>query len=120
MPAPETAPLIAIVDDEASVRVALGRLCRAYGMSAREFASAHELVASLAERRPDCVVLDLQLPDCEGADADVWLRQQGIDLPLVVITGRDDAKTSAESVVLRKPVDAATLFAAIRNLLEAR
>lgn len=116
----ETAPplLIAIVDDEPSVRVALGRLCRAYGLSAREFGTAHELVASLADRRPDCVVLDLQLPDCEGVDADVWLRDHGVDLPLIIITGRDDAKSSSESVVLRKPVDAKTLFAAIRNTLD--
>jgi FixJ family two-component response regulator len=117
---PDAAPLIAIVDDEASVRVALGRLCRAYGMGAREFATAQELVASLADRRPDCVVLDLQLPDCDGLDADVWLRARGFDVPLVIITGRDDVKTSSESVVLRKPVDAATLFAAIGNLLESR
>jgi FixJ family two-component response regulator len=116
----DTEPLIAIVDDEPSVRVALGRLCRSYGLYAREFASAHDLVASLAERRPDCVVLDLQLPDCEGLDADVWLREHGFDLPAVIITGRDDVKTSAESVVLRKPVDAKTLFAAIRTILEAR
>lgn len=102
------------------MRVALGRLCRAYGLAAREFGSAQELVASLADARPDCVVLDLQLPDCEGMDADVWLRHQGVDVPLVIITGRDDAKTSSESVVLRKPVDAATLFAAIRNMLERR
>ena len=124
MPAPETGgePLIAIVDDELSVRVALGRLCRAHGLRAREFASAHELLAALANGPPppDCVVLDLQLPDCEGMDADVWLRHQGVDLPIVIITGRDDVKTSSESVVLRKPVDAATLFAAIRTILETR
>lgn len=116
----DTAPLIAIVDDEPSVRVALGRLCRSYGLRAREYASAHALVASLAEDRPDCVVLDLQLPDCEGLDADAWLRDRGFDLPVVIITGRDDVKTSSESVVLRKPVDAKTLFAAIRNILEVR
>ena len=117
---PGTAPLIAIVDDDASVRVALGRLCRAYGLGAREFATARALVASLADHRPDCVVLDLQLPDCDGLDADVWLREQGVALPVIIITGRDDVKTSAESVVLSKPVDAQTLFAAIQNILEAR
>jgi len=115
----DTPPLIAIVDDERSVRVALGRLCSAYGLSSREFASAHELVASLADRRPDCVILDLQLPDCEGLDADVWLRERDVQLPLIIVTGRDDAKLSSEYVVLRKPVDAATLFAAIRTVLDA-
>jgi FixJ family two-component response regulator len=111
-------PYVAIVDDDQSVRVAMGRLCRAYGMSTRELASAHALVDSLAERRPDCVILDLQLPDCDGLDADEWLRQRGIELPLIIITGRDDAKRSSEHVVLSKPMDDTTLIAAIRNVLE--
>jgi FixJ family two-component response regulator len=111
--------LIAIVDDEDSVRVALGRLCRAYGFETREFRSAHDLVASLAERRPDCVLLDLHLPDCEGLDADEWLRRRGVALPVIIITGRDDAKLASEHVVLSKPVDATTLVAAIENLVRA-
>ena len=111
-------PQIAIVDDDQSVRVALGRLCRAYGMSTRELATAHALVDSLAERRPDCVILDLQLPDCDGLDADEWLRRRGIELPpLIIVTGRDDTKRSSEHVVLPKPVDDTTLIAAIRNAL---
>ena len=113
----EASPLVAIVEDDESVRVALGRLCRAYGMGTRELATAHALVDSLAERRPDCVILDLQLPDCDGIDADEWLRHRGIGLPMIVITGRDDAKRSSEHVVLAKPVDDTTLIAAIRNLL---
>lgn len=115
---PDTAApsLIAIVDDEESVRVALGRLCRAYGFDTREFQSAHELVASLADRRPDCVILDLQLPGCDGLDADEWLRRHGVELPLIIITGRDDAKLASEHVLLAKPVDAATLLAAIENV----
>jgi FixJ family two-component response regulator len=115
-----TSPYVAIVEDDDSVRVALGRLCRAYGMSTRELATAHELVDSLAERRPDCVVLDLQLPDCDGLDADEWLRERGIELPVVIITGRDDTKRSSEHVVLPKPVDDTTLLAAIRNVLNGR
>jgi FixJ family two-component response regulator len=53
-------------------------------------------------------------------DPDVWLRERGFDVPVVIITGRDDVKTASESVVLRKPVDAATLFAAIGNILKNR
>ena len=112
-------PHVVIVDDDESVRVALGRLCRAYGMSTRELATAHALVDSLAERRPDCVVLDLQLPDCNGLDADEWLRRRGIELPTIIITGRDDTKRSSEHVVLPKPVDGTTLVAAIRNVLKS-
>ena len=117
---PETRPYNAIVEDEESVRVALQRLCSAHGLCAGTFGSAHALVASLADRRPDCVILDLQLPECDGLDADVWLRQQGVQLPVIIITGRDDAKLQSEAVVLRKPVDADTLLAEIGRVLESR
>lgn len=116
-PFAKPSPYIAIVDDDAAVRVALGRLCRAYGMCTRELATAHALVDSLAERRPDCVILDLQLPDCDGLDADDWLHQRGIDLPMIIVTGRDDAKRSSEHIVLPKPVDDTTLIAAIQTVL---
>lgn len=116
-PTTKPSPYVAIVDDDESVRVALGRLCRAYDMCTRELASARELVDSLPERRPDCVVLDLQLPDCDGLDADEWLRQRGVELPVIIVTGRDDAKRASEHVVLSKPVDDTTLLAAIRNVL---
>ena len=115
---PETQPYIAIVDDEESVRVALQRLCRAHGFCARAFDGAHALMASLTDRRPDCVILDLQLPDCEGLDADAWLEQQGVNLPIIVITGRDDATSTTGAVVLRKPVDATTLLTEIERVLE--
>lgn len=116
---PEKRPYIAIVDDEESVRIALQRLCSAHGLCVCAFASAHALVASLAERRPDCVILDLQLPDCEGLDADVWLQRQGVHLPVIIITGRDDTRPQSE-VVLRKPVDADALLGEIRRVLNAR
>ena len=115
---PETRQYIAIVDDEEPVRVALQRLCSAHGFCARAFATAHALVASLTDRRPDCVILDLQLPDCDGVDADVWMERQGVDLPIIIITGHDDAQPASGAVVLRKPVDATTLFAEIERVLE--
>ena len=115
---PETKPYIAVVDDEASVRAALERLCRAHGFDARSFATAHALVASLTDRRPDCVILDLQLPDCDGLDADAWLEQQAVILPIIIITGRDDVTPVSGAAVLRKPVDATTLLAEIERVLE--
>ena len=109
-------PLIAIVDDEESVRVALGRLCKAYGMDARTFVSVQQLFESLDSERPDCLVLDAQS----------WLREHGISIPAVMITGRDDdeirsrSQSVGASACLCKPVDAEVLLGAIRDAISSR
>jgi FixJ family two-component response regulator len=120
-------PLIAIVDDESSVRVALRRLCSAYGLGTRTFASAEELLVSLEERRPDCLVLDAHMPGIGGLAAQTSLRERGIDIPSVMITGRDDHDVRARSIsggacaYLCKPIDADLFIGAIRRAIgEAR
>ncbi len=121
----DTRPLIAIVDDEQSVRVALRRLCSAYGMSTRTFASAEEMLASLDDRRPDCLVLDAHMPGIGGLGAQTWLRERGITIPAVVITGRDDTELRDRSIAggacayLCKPIDADILIGAIERAVGA-
>ena len=59
----ESDALIAIVDDDPSVRRGLERLIRSVGWKAETFASAQEFLAHARIEPPSCVVLDLQLPD---------------------------------------------------------
>jgi len=119
-------PVIAIVDDEESVRVALCRLCNAYGLDARSFASVQQLFDSLPSRQPDCLVLDAHMPGIGGLDAQAWLREQGIRIPAVMITGRDDDSIQSRSqsigaaACLCKPVDAEVLLGAIHDAIDAR
>ena len=115
--------LIGIVDDEESVRVALGRLCRANGLRARTFATAHELFASLGSERPDCLVLDVQMPGTGGLEIHRWLRAHDVEIPVILLTGRQDDKTRARSTAvgaaacLSKPVDTVVLMGAIENAI---
>ena len=119
----DTRPLIAIIDDEQSVRVALHRLCSAYGMGTSTFASAEELLASLDDRRPDCLVIDAHMPGIGSLAAQVWLRERGIAIPAVVITGRDDHEMRARLIAggacayLCKPIDADVLIGAIQRAI---
>ena len=121
----DTRPLIAIVDDEQSVRVALHRLCSAYGLKTRTFASAEEMLASLDGLRPDCLVLDAHMPGIGGLGAQAWLRERGITIPAVVITGRDDPELRDRSIAggavayLCKPIDADALIGAIERAVHA-
>jgi FixJ family two-component response regulator len=121
----DTRLLIAIVDDEQSVRVALQRLCSAYGMTTHTFASAEEMLASLDDLRPDCLVLDAHMPGIGGLGAQAWLRERGLTIPAVVITGRDDNEMRDRSIAggavayLSKPIDADILIGAIRRAVGA-
>lgn len=123
---PISRPIIAIVDDEEPVRVALRRLCGASGLEPRAFAGAEQLFESLNDHLPDCLILDAQMPRCGGVETHARLLARGIDIPVIMITGREDGEMRAHSIAigarayLSKPIDADLLLSAIRHALGAR
>jgi FixJ family two-component response regulator len=114
---------ISIVDDEEHVRVALRRLCDAYGLPARTFASAEDFLDSLDDSRPECVIFDAQMPGLGGLEAQAVMRERGVRIPAIVITGRDNDEMRARAAALGahaylpKPVDAEVLIGAIHSAL---
>ncbi|MCX6875916.1 MAG: response regulator [Verrucomicrobia bacterium] len=112
-------PLIAVIDDEEAVRKALQRLLRSVDLRVETFSGGEEFLAALGLRRPDCAVLDLQMPEMSGFDVLQRLAASGDRLPVVVITGKYVA--SAEVFVLAggaasfllKPVNDRVLLDAI-------
>lgn len=118
-----TPPLIAVVDDEESVRKALQRLVRSAGFAVETFPSGAEFLASMEGHRPDCLVLDLHMPQVNGFEVQARLNLAGAQVPVVVITGHDtpEARTrtmeQGAKAYLRKPVDEMMLLAAINDAL---
>lgn len=116
-------PVIAVVDDEDSVRRALLRLLQSAGFQVAVFASGEEFLRSLNETTPNCVVLDLHMPDVNGFDVQEALGRDHPGLPIVIITGYDTAETKARVLqhgavaYLGKPVDAMVLLASISHAL---
>ena len=115
--------LVAVVDDEESVRRALERLLRSAGFVVETYASGAEFLLSLPEHRPACVVLDLHMPDLGGLDVQVLIARERFDVPVVVITGHDTPEsrsrvmTRGAKAYLRKPVDDKQLLAAINDAI---
>jgi FixJ family two-component response regulator len=115
----KTSLLIAVVDDEDSVRKALSRLLRSAGLREEIFAGGAEFLQSLADHKPDCVVLDIHMPGVTGFDVLDRLAETQAPPPVVVITGHDSPETyarvmSAGAVAyLRKPVNDQALLDAI-------
>jgi len=119
------AAFIAIVDDEEHVRVALRRLCAACDFNPRTFSSAQQLFDSLDREHPDCLILDVQMPGFGGLDALAWMLERGINIPAIVITGRDDEEVRVRAAALGvcaylcKPFDVEVLLGAIGDALSA-
>lgn len=121
-----TASCVALVDDEAPVRVALGRLLRLADYAVLPFASGEEFLDSLAVRVPDCVLLDVHMPGLTGLQVQARLRASALGLPVVFITASDDAEVVRNALdagglcVLRKPFSNEVLLDAVGAALKSR
>ena len=82
-------PLLAVVDDEESVRRALARMLSASHFNVEVFASGQEFLDSLRTRLPDCVILDYQMPGLTGLDVQRQLAIAQIRVPIIVVTAHD-------------------------------
>ncbi len=111
--------LIAVVDDEESVRIALRRLLRSASLNVETFSSGLEFLDSLKEHQPDCLILDLHMPQVNGFAVQARLAERSPRVPTVVITGRDSEENRGRALAggaaayLRKPVDDKALLDAI-------
>jgi len=120
-----TPPIIAIVDDDDSVRDALRQLLRAAEYDALTFASAEEFLASPRRAEADCLIVDVNLPGMSGVALVRALADAGDRTPAVLITARDDPATiellrrAGPVPRLRKPFGDAELFDVITRLLGA-
>jgi FixJ family two-component response regulator len=112
--------MIAVVDDEEIVRKALVRLLQAAGYDAHGFNSGADFLQNGSAYKPDCLVLDLQMPGLSGTDVQRALNRAGVHFPVVVITAHDSALARAECLregaiaYLCKPVDERVLLDALK------
>ena len=120
----ESDAIIAIVDDDPSARRGLERLIRSVGWKAETFASAREFLARPRTQAPNCLVLDLQLPDLSGLDLQKQMVEVGLETPIVFLTGHGSIPTSVQAMkagaieFLTKPVDEQDLLKAIQEAIE--
>lgn len=120
----ETPAIVFIVDDDASVREALGRLVRSAGLKVEAFASAEAFLNRARTDAPGCLVLDVQLPDLSGLDLQRRMVDSNNEMPIVFITGHGDIPTTVRAMkagaieFLMKPFTDDDLLSAIRHALE--
>lgn len=79
--------LILIVDDDTWYRTLLVQMLRKDGYRTAEAADGVEAIATMRERRPDAVIMDMLMPNMDGANTIVEMEQQGFSLPLIAMSG---------------------------------
>jgi FixJ family two-component response regulator len=118
-----SAPVIAVVDDDASVRRALRRLLIRAGFVVETFASIQEFLAAGHRHQTRCLILDIHLPGVTGVDLDKHLDALGSAIPVILITADDDAPTRAwaqgtgDAAYLQKPFRRQALLKVIAKVL---
>jgi FixJ family two-component response regulator len=113
------APRIAVVDDDPFVLRGLRRLLRSAGFDVDTYASGADFLNAEVDDEPDCVVLDLHMPQTTGFEVQAQLARSGRSTPVIVITGDDTPEAQSRALRLGakgyfgKPVDDEALLAAI-------
>ena len=121
---PVTEPTVFVIDDDNSLREALGRLIRSAGLQVKLFASAADFVVHDVPDVPCCLVLDVRLPGLSGLDFQAELAAANIQIPIVFMTGHGDIPMSVRAMkagaieFLTKPVRDHDLLDAIQVGLE--
>jgi FixJ family two-component response regulator len=119
-----TRPLVAVIDDDESVRESLPDLLKAFGYSSRVFSSAEAFLASDCVDDSECLILDVVMPGMNGPDLEQELLARGRQVPIIYITADPDeavrARLPEQSLTrcLKKPFRDTVLLDALRAVFE--
>ncbi|MCX6885802.1 MAG: response regulator [Verrucomicrobiota bacterium] len=110
---------VALVDDDRSVVKSLARMLRSLGYEVGAFDSAKEFLNSVEALTPDCLILDVHMPEMGGIELHTRLRAMGIRIPIVFMTAQDSshiravAEQSGNLGLLLKPFEIPALLAVL-------
>ena len=117
-------PIVYVVDDDAAIRVALGRLLSSADIDSQAFATADEFLRSDFAQRPTCLLLDVNLSVGNGFDLQSELRRRGHGFPIIFMTGFGTIPMSVRAIkagaheFLTKPFEPDTLVGLVRQALQ--
>ena len=95
MPASST---VYVVDDDRAAAASVEALMIAHGLDVEVFSSAEHFLAGFDTSRPGCLILDVRLPGMNGLDLQEAIASQGIELPIIFISGHADAELRTRAI----------------------
>ncbi|MBV8592942.1 MAG: response regulator [Caulobacteraceae bacterium] len=114
-----------IIDDDDAVRESVAFLCATAGFQAETYASPTAFLAVAANLHGGCILTDVRMPEMDGLALVRSLKEQGVALPVIVMTGHGDVPMAVQAMkegaadFLEKPFDDEVMLGAIRSSLSA-
>ena len=121
-----TEPIVHLIDDDEAVRTSVGFVLEMNDLPARTYASALEFLEVAETLKDGCIVTDVRMPEMSGLELVRRLKERGVTLPVVVITGHGDVPLAVEAMragvidFIEKPFDDEVLLRSIRMALDAK
>ena len=118
--------LIYILDDDQDVRQSLVALLESAGLNCVAFESGNDFLVRITEQAPTCAIMDIRMPGVNGLELLAIMRNRGLTLPVIVITGHGDIATAVQSMklgavdVLQKPFPEESLLNAIKSAVDGK
>jgi FixJ family two-component response regulator len=119
----EQDPIVFVIDDDRMIREGLQGLIKSVGLRVETFASAQDFLGAKRPDAPACLVLDVRMPGLSGLDLQLKLRDGGIPIPIIFITGHGDIPMSVRAMkegaheFLTKPVRGQDLLDAVHQAI---
>jgi FixJ family two-component response regulator len=123
-PKSQQKPIVFVVDDDVSARESLELLIKFSGWQPETFASAEEFLARPRVETPNCLVLDVSLPNLNGLELQKLIAMDRVDMPIIFITGHGDVPMTVQAMkagaveFLTKPIDDDALLSAIKSAVK--
>jgi two-component system, LuxR family, response regulator FixJ len=117
--------LVHLVDDDEAVRRSVGFMLKTSGFQVRAYDSGIELLKAAASLESGCILLDIRMPGMDGLEVYAALRDKGVILPVIIMTGHGDVSLAVQAMkagavdFIEKPFEKAVLLSAIDNGFEA-
>lgn len=120
----EALHLVHLVDDDEAIRRSAGFMLKTSGFHVRTYESGIELLKTASNLEPGCILLDIRMPGMDGLEVQTALRDKGVGLPVVIMTGHGDVGLAVQAMkagavdFIEKPFEKAVLLSAIEQGME--
>jgi two-component system response regulator FixJ len=116
--------LVHLVDDDEAIRRSVGFALKTSGFHVRAYESGVEFLKSVPHLERGCILLDIRMPGMDGLEVQAALRDKGITLPVIIMTGHGDVSLAVQAMksgavdFIEKPFEKAVLLGAIEHGVE--